>query len=181
MLDKLKKAAKQVFTAQTDEVMPILAEVINEDIKLDSEGMQAEFSALKTSFDSQASVLGKLTEEFSKLQAEASNYKQELDAALSLINSLEKENKDTKMSARKSVVEASIGTEKAGAFLAATEGLDDAAFNAIASALASSLEVEANSPMFKEVGVTGKTQGEHVANEETKEMKILKKKYAKKQ
>ena len=180
MLDKLKKAAKQVFNTQTDEVMPILAEVVKEDIKLDFDGMQAELSNLKSSYESQTSVLGKLTEEFSKLQAEASNYKQELDAALGLVASLQKENKDAKMSARKSAVEASIGTEKADAFFAATEGLDDEAFTAIATALASSMEVEANSPMFKEVGVTGKTESEHLANEETPEMKILKKKYPKK-
>ena len=176
MLDKLKKAAKQAFAAHADELMPNLAEVVGSDVSLENTEMQAEFSTLKASFESQASSLGKLTEEFSKLQAEADRYKQELEVAVSVINSLQKENKDTKMAARKSVVEASIGTEKADAFLAATAELDDVAFQSVASALASSMDVEANSAMFKEVGVTGKA--ESISVEETQEMKQLKQKYA---
>jgi hypothetical protein len=84
-----------------------------------------------------------------------------------------------KTAARKEKVEAAVGTLKAPSLLAATESLDDAAFDAVVSALATSVDAETQSPMFKEVGIAAEVDLTKV-NEETAEMRILKAKYGKK-
>lgn len=59
-----------------------------------------------------------------------------------------------RLEARSKAVVDAIGTEKAPALLAATEQLGDEQFNAIVGAMAQSFEKEAQSPLFKEVGVS---------------------------
>lgn len=63
-----------------------------------------------------------------------------------------------KAQARREKVEAALGTTKADEVLAATKDLDDAAFESIVGAFALSFDKEANSPTFKEKGVTASTE-----------------------
>jgi hypothetical protein len=81
-----------------------------------------------------------------------------------------------KAAARKEKVEAAIGTEKAAGLLLATEGLDDASFDAVVAALAGSVDAEAKSPLFQEVGATGVVDAAKIV-EESAEMQALKQKY----
>lgn len=84
-----------------------------------------------------------------------------------------------KLDARKEKVIAAVGTERADALLTVTEEMDDAAFDAVLSAIGLGVKAEAESPLFNEVGVAGEADAAKVVEEST-EMKILKKKYAKK-
>lgn len=109
------------------------------------------------------------------------------EAATAALAAIEAEKADmiaqavaAKAAARKEKVEAAIGTEKAAGLLLATNGLDDAAFDAVVSALTGSVEVEAKTDLFKEVGVTAEVDAAKVGEEESKEMKLLKAKYGKK-
>lgn len=114
-----------------------------------------------------AAMAGKLTE------AQAA-----LDAADEEAVKAAQEAAALKLTARKEKVVASLGTERAEALLKATEGMDDAAFEAVASALGVSAAVEAASPLFKEVGVDAQADASKIV--ESPEMRILKNKYAKK-
>jgi hypothetical protein len=81
-----------------------------------------------------------------------------------------------KFAARKEKVVAAVGTAKADPLMAATETLDDAAFEAVMGALSASADTESNSKMFQEKGVTVEVVASQVT-EESAEMKMLKKKY----
>jgi hypothetical protein len=59
------------------------------------------------------------------------------------------------MTARKEQLVATLGDDKAQALLAATDGVDDAVFSAIATAMTGKMEVEAASSLFVEQGATG--------------------------
>jgi GTP cyclohydrolase III len=85
-----------------------------------------------------------------------------------------------KLAARKEKVVASLGTERADALLKVTEGMDDAAFEAVVSALGVSAAVEAASPLFKEVGVDAKADATKVREESARNEDSQAKKYAKK-
>lgn len=84
-----------------------------------------------------------------------------------------------KLNARKEKVLAAVGTERADALLQVTEEMDDAAFDAVLSAIGLGAKAEAESQMFNEVGVAAEADAAKVVDE-SPEMKILKKKYAKK-
>jgi hypothetical protein len=81
-----------------------------------------------------------------------------------------------KFVARKEKVVSAIGTAKADGLMLATQGLDDAAFDAVVSALAGSVDVEASTGLFKEVGVSATADTTKIVDE-SPEMKILKQKY----
>lgn len=131
------------------------------------------------------------TEAFTKLQAAFAEQTEQvvaLTAALQEASTLlatfsaEKEMatqvaKESKMAARKAVVVTNIGELKADAFLAATEMLDDTAFEAVTQALVGTVQQEANTALFKEVGVDAKADTS-VAIQESEEMRILRTKYA---
>jgi aspartyl/asparaginyl-tRNA synthetase len=87
-----------------------------------------------------------------------------------------------RLDARKAALVATIGSVRADAMLAVVEKFDDAAFEAIVTALKVNGEVEDKSTMFTEVGATaGATDVTKVesSGEETAEMKLLRKKYQK--
>lgn len=164
MLDAIKK--KLGIAPIQEEIMenitPIVAEAIV-DNTAELESLQAQVMAGAKEVEA---LMAQLTAANTAL-AEVQKAKEELKVAAQKV----------KMDARKATIEMNIGTAKAEAFLLATEALDDTAFAAVASALAGSVVQEADTALFKEVGVTGKTVAEALPEAKSEEMKILEAKY----
>lgn len=143
-----------------DEVAPDLSLMGTEDtaaakLTADLAEAVAALSAVTVSFEAAQAALNALTAEKAELAAKA-------EAA--------------KFVARKEKVVSAIGTEKADGLMLATQGLDDVAFDAVVSALAGSVDVEASTNLFKEVGVSANADTTKIVDE-SPEMKILKQKY----
>jgi hypothetical protein len=179
MLDKFKKllnvqpAQAEVVETREQAVVP-QAELDNAIAEFDTvvSDLQAQLKEATTSLDAATVALAELNSKY--------------EAATAALAAIEAEKAEmiaqaaaAKAASRKEKVVAAIGTEKADSLLLATEGLDDAAFEAVVSALVGSVEVEAKSNLFKEVGVAAQADATKV-NEESAEMKILLAKYGKK-
>lgn len=130
------------------------------------------------------------TEEYKELLAGFTEQSAQLDAALAKVVSLEAQMqqfadakaqaeataKQVKMDARLASLSKEVGDERAKNVLAATEALDDAQFEAIASALKLSADTEAKSALFTEQGANEEVSAD-ARNEESAEMKLIKAKY----
>lgn len=136
------------------------------------EGFKAEANALIAHQDEQ---LLELQEQLAQAVATAEQLQSCFDAVVGERDALLEQIEEQRANARKEKIVAAIGTEKAGALFEATEGLDDAAFEAVVSALVGSVEVETKSELFKEVGVAAQADATKV--EESAEMRLLKQKY----
>lgn len=109
----------------------------------------------------------------------------QIDELKSLLASVEAEKvqaqenaQKVKMDTRLANLSKDVGDERAAAVLAATEGLDDAQFEAIAQALKLSADNEAKSSLFTEAGVQGDVKAD-AHKGESAEMQIIKAKYKK--
>jgi hypothetical protein len=139
MLKHLQKFLKTEITEQK-ESEEIVAQESNR-----TEDLSAEYQKIVEQLESKlADISAKYEQAVQDLaKAEAAKVKLETEAKLK------------KTAARQERVFAVIGeNEKATKLLSATEEMEDAQFEAIVSALAGSVEKEANSNMFKEVGVS---------------------------
>lgn len=146
MLNKLKKYfndKKEPEMEQEDTQADLVELIEDEQLATANEALASTEATLKEMSDKIAELSAKLE------QATAA-----LAATESAKAALEAEAKAKRFAARKEKVEAAIGeNEKAEKLLAATEQMEDAQFEAVVSALAGSVEQEAKSEMFKEVGV----------------------------
>jgi archaellum component FlaC len=115
------------------------------------EAMAAELSELKASF-------AQVTEALASTKAELEGAKAALAAVAEEKAQAEAAAKAEKLAQRRAAVEANIGTDKADAFMDATKELNDTAFAAICSAMAGTAKAEAESELFKEVGVETKAE-----------------------
>lgn len=97
-------------------------------------------------------AIAELTAKFDTIQA-ALNASTEAQAELA------KQAAATRLEARTNAIKAAIGSENANVatLLAATEAMADEQFNTIVSAMKTSLEVEAQSPLFTEAGAAVET------------------------
>jgi len=121
----------------------------NAQVELASHGaVVAELAAMKTEMAS------------FKAAAEAmkAEYEEKLSAYAAAEEKAQADALAVKMAARRTAVEANLGTEKADAFMEATKELNDTAFAAICSAMAGTVKAEAESDLFKEVGVETKAE-----------------------
>ena len=165
MLDAIKK---KLGIAEMDVVEAIDAQA--------HAALAESFTKLQADFAEQTLVVEALTAklvEASDAMASAASF---IEAANTAKAAAIQEAKDMKMAARKAIIVANIGEGKADAFLAATEMLEDAAFEAVTGALAGSMEAEADTALFKEVGVDAKAETP-TAVTESPEAVLLKKKY----
>lgn len=167
MLDKFKKLLGAAPEAEAVVEAPVVEAQAVETALADD--MQAKLAQLTVDIEVAAGALATMT----------ANY----EAAQGIINALTAEKAEAqakadvaKFAARKEKVVAAIGTEKADGLMLATAGLDDAAFNAVVSALAGSVAVEASSKLFSEVGVAAEADAAKVV-EESKEMALIKQRY----
>jgi hypothetical protein len=139
-----------------------------------------EYKELLQGFTEQSALLDASQSEVSKLKAEVDSLKVQMQQFAEAKVDAEAKAKQMKMDARKASLAKDVGDVRAAAVLAATEGLDDTQFEAIASALKLSVETEAQNMMFNEQGVEGNVKPAASANGErveTAEGKALKAKY----
>lgn len=167
----VEQVAEAVAAAPAEAVAEQVIETLS--IAIDTSALQLELDAIKAEFgvqlDAANAALAELTGKYEVATAQLAAIaaeKAELVANAAA----------AKLAARKEKIVAAIGTEKSDALMTATEGLDDAQFNAVVSAMAGSVEAEAKTDLFKEVGVTADADASKVT-EESAEMQILKKKY----
>lgn len=155
MLDKLKKKLGLAPVTQEASQEP---EHKEEDMSVETQVDMADLSAL-------TAELGELKASFAQVSEALATTQSQLEAAQAALQVVAEEKaaaeaaaKAEKLATRRAAVEANIGTDKADAFMEATKELDDTAFAAICSAMAGSAKAEAESELFKEVGVETKAE-----------------------
>lgn len=121
--------------------------------------VQPEMTVVNDTADLSAQ-LASATEAMSAIEAkfaEMSAKYEVAQAALAVIEadkaSLVAEAAAKRLASRTEAITMAVGTAKAASLLAATSSLDDTQFNAIVSAMATSFDAEAKSPLFQEKGV----------------------------
>jgi hypothetical protein len=185
MLDALKKklGVTQDAAPQADASDAVSLAVSVTDTE-EFKQLLSDFGTLKAAHDSLAADLKAATELLDETNAKLTAANEQLATAQAAVDATnaakaaaEAEAHARKMTARKAAVVDVIGDAKAESFLAATEGLDDAAFQAVASALTGKAAAEATSALFTEVGVDGQVDATNPARTESKEMKLLREKY----
>lgn len=181
MLEKLRKAlgGEPTKPAETLEVKLDTAE-IQVAIEAAVNEVRVEFDAYKQSADA---AMAEAADKVTALQAELAEMAGKLAAAQAALDAADEEAMKAaaeaaalKLAARNDRVIAALGTERAAAVMKATEGMDDAAFEAVVTALGVGAAAEAAAPLFNEVGVDAQADAGKVV-EESKEMKLLKAKY----
>lgn len=160
MLDKLKK--KLGITPATPEASNEVeqAGALPEQQKEETMNVEEKAHVELASHEAVVAELAAMKTEMASFKAAADAMKAEYEEKLSAYAAAEEKAKAdaiaVKMAARKKTVEAAMGTEKAGAFMAATENMDDTTFESLCAVFASNAAAEASSEMFKEVGVETK-------------------------
>ena len=156
MLDKFKKLLSVAVEAQPEAQAAAATEV----------SMDAEFSVMREQLAAAVEGLAEMTNS--------------RDAAQAVVNALTAEKAESavkaeaaKYTARKEKVVLAIGTAKADGLMLATQGLDDVSFDAVVSALAGSVDVEASKGLFAEVGVSASADTTKI-DEESSVMKLIK-------
>lgn len=168
MIDKFKKyfktaeAATQEEEVNMEQTAPLAATELSTDLT-------DKLAQAQAALTEQANTFAELAAKFEAATAELAAIKEaKAQAEASAL--------EAKLTARKEKIVAAVGTDKAEALLAATQGVDDAQFSAIVEAFDAKLVSESQSAMFTEVGADGEVD---VAKaEESPEMKALKAKYS---
>lgn len=172
----MKEAFKKFFSGEKGskemkkEDMQAATPAVDEEMAAQLKQAQETLASKSAEMETLQSALAEMAEKVAK--AEAAMLKTEAAKA-----TLVAEAKAKQAAARKEKVMAAIGeNDKATKLLAATEGMEDAAFEAVVSALAGSIEQEAKSEMFKDVGVDAKADASKTI-EKSAVMKALEDKY----
>jgi hypothetical protein len=173
VVEEVIEAVADAVEAPVEAVAAVAEQVADLVLTVDASAVQAELTALQTKFEgivaTAEAALAEMTAKYEGAQAALTALAAEKEAMLAA-------HAAAKLAARMSKIEAAIGTEKAAGLMAATEGLEDAAFEAVVSALVGSVNAEANTSLFKEVGVTAEADATKIVTESA-EMRILKQKY----
>jgi hypothetical protein len=178
------EVVEQVVEAVAEAPVEAVAEKVIETLTLhvDTTEMQAVVADLQAQVDAIKADLGAQLETAVASLAEMSGKYEVAQAALAAIEAekaaLVADQVAAKLASRREQIEAAIGTEKAAGLMAATEGLEDVQFNAVISALAGSVNAEASTSLFTEVGVTAEADASKIV-EESAEMRILRQQYGK--
>lgn len=183
MLETLRKALGGKEATKPDQTeVKLTAEDVTAAVQAAVAELNGKFDEYKQTADA---AMAEAAEKITGLQGELAAMAGKLTEAQAALDAADEEAVKAaqeaaalKLTARKEKVVASLGTERAEALLKATEGMNDAAFEAVASALGVSAAVEAAAPLFNEVGVDAQADASKVV--ESPEMRILKNKYAKK-
>lgn len=117
-------------------------------------------------------------EDLQKAHADAAGLKELLAQRDEEIASLKASILESKNKARMEALSSVLDKDQAPAMFAATEALDDAAFDTVVKGFAAKQSAEASSELFSEVGVAGEANTTDVA-EESAEMRLIKQKFGK--
>jgi colicin import membrane protein len=145
MLNHLKK----FFNQEEEEVNMTTETVPVAEANVEVTALAAELSEIKASFAQVSETLAATKADLEKAQAALAAVAEEKAAVEAAAIA-------AKLEARRKEVEAQMGTEKATAFMAATEGMDDAKVKSFLQIFATNAAAEAKSEMFNEVGVETK-------------------------
>lgn len=162
MLDKLKKKLG-IMPANPEASQEVTqAGALPEQQKEETMNVEEKAQVELASHEAVVAELAAMKTEMASFKAAADAMKAEYEEKLSAYAAAEEKAKAdavaAKLATRRAAVEANIGTDKADAFMEATKELDDTAFAAICSAMAGSAKAEAESELFKEVGVETKAE-----------------------
>lgn len=102
----------------------------------------------------QALQIESLTVKFSEIKSMLDDAKASLASVEQAKLSLLEEAHKKQMEARRSSIAMSLGDSKVDALMEATAGLNDVQFSTVIGAMAKAINVESESKMFREVGVT---------------------------
>lgn len=170
----LKKYLNKAFGASS----AAEANTKKEDVQMTNQVNDANAELLTQATTALAEANTKLADALAQVEQMKQMLKDSQDAQLAA----QEQAKKVKMDARKQKIADAVGTAKADALLAATEGLEDAAFEAVVNAMAVNLDAEAKTEAFQEVGKVAKSDTEEIEKIETEkkeseEAKLLKAKY----
>lgn len=173
VIEQVIEAVADVVDAPVEAVADAAATTL--ELRIDTTEMQAVIADLQAQVDAVKADLGVQLESATSALAEMTG---KYEAAVAQLAAIAADKAAAKLAARKAAVEAAIGTEKADALLLATQGLEDAAFDNVVSALVGSVDAEAKTDLFQEVGVTAEADASKIVAESA-EMRILKQQYGK--
>jgi hypothetical protein len=152
----LKEIMKKVFK-------PASAETQEEVMTTETD--KANLAIDNTTVAELTANLASVTEAMATLQGSFAELSTKYESAQAALNASEAaqallatQAATARLEARTSAITASVGTSQLEAMLTATNGMDDAAFDTIIGAMAKSFKAEANSPMFKEVGIAAEVE-----------------------
>lgn len=167
VVEAVAEATDAPVEAVAEQVVEAVAETL--ELTIDASSIQTELAAVQETLTGLVSALAEMTTKYEGAHAALTALTAEKEAMLAVQAA-------AKLAARQEQIVAAIGTEKAAGLMAATEGLEDAQFKAVISALAGSVDAEANTSLFTEVGVTAEADASKLV-EESAEMRILKQQY----
>jgi hypothetical protein len=177
MLNHLKK----YFSTQVEQ--PTAQADIEKEVVNMTTATEQPIAAENTSADLVAQ-LASSTSALTELQAAFAELTTKFEAAQAALAVVENEKKElatkaaeARLVARKEKIVAAVGTSQADALMAAVGGLEDAQFNAVVSAMATSREAEAKTEAFQEVGVSGNADASKLAVEKSALEAKLEEKY----
>jgi hypothetical protein len=177
MLNKFK----QFLSGNTD-ITPAQADIEKEVVNMTT-ATEQPMAAENNSADL-AAQLASSTSALTELQASFAELSSKFEAAQAALTVVENEKKEmvtkaaeARLASRKEKLVATVGSSQADTLMAAVGNLEDAQFNAVVAAMATSREAEANSEAFKEVGVSGNPDASKVAVEKSALEAKLEEKY----
>jgi chaperonin cofactor prefoldin len=154
------------------------------DVEMSAAELATELSTTKATLESQVALFSELSGKYASLEAAFTELTSNFESAQTALAAVEAEKKElatkaeeARLVARKEKIVAAVGTSQADALMAAVGGLEDAQFNAVVSAMATSREAEANTEAFQEVGVSGHADASKVAVEKSALEAKLEEKY----
>ncbi len=152
--------------------IPAKAETVKEvDMVTAVKADAAELTTLQASFESLTAQFAESQNKVAELTTALSAFAEQKAAADALVHA-------AKMASRKEKVVLAVGTVKADSLMAAMAEMSDATFDAVTAAMTTTATAEAQSPLFKEVGVDGSADPAKLAAEaENGVMQYLKAQY----
>lgn len=138
---------------------------------------QADQAELSTALETAVNAVKEADAKVAELTAAAEALQAELTQLKAAQAEAEAKAVAQKQAARKAKIVAAVGTAKADSLMEATSGMEDAAFDAVLSAMTGAVASEAKSQMFTEVGATADVDPSKTPAAESKEAQILRQKY----
>lgn len=149
MLKRLQKYFNPASAELQEEVPEMTTENAQADLATDNK-MVAELTAQLASVTEAMTAMQTQLTQLAALNTQA---QAALEAAEADKANLAAQAEAKRLEARTSAITAAVGTSQLEALLAATDGMEDAAFDTIVGAMAKSFENEAQGTMFQEKGV----------------------------
>lgn len=158
---------------------PEAAEAVASDATM---AVQAEFDAFKAAAQAETTELSTALTTALTAVAEADGKVAELTTQLATLTTqlsvFTAQVQAAKLAARKEKLVAAVGTERADALMESTQGVDDASFETVVSALTLSTSLESQSNMFVEKGADAQADASKTVAVESETMKIVKQRVA---